>query len=396
MSRISRADPLAPPVLLFVVNHCRFLLSHRLGLVLEAREQGFDVHIATMAGPGVQTLRDLGFVWHELPLQVRSVNPAREIRTVVALTRLYRRLKPTLVHHVTMKPVAYGSLASRLARVPAVVNAVSGLGYLFLANGPGAAILRAATLTMMRVGFSRPGLRVIVQNENDARDLVDSGAVAYDQLVLIPGSGVDLNVFAPQPEPAGPSVIVLASRMLRDKGVGEFVQAARILRQRRVGARFVLVGDPDENNPRSLDTSDLLRIRREEPVEWWGYQEDMASVMRDSHIICLPSYREGLPKVLVEAAAAGRPIVTTDVPGCRDVVDHERNGLLVPPGDGEALANALERLARDPALRAQMGVEGRRKAEEQFSLSKIVASHLQLYQDLLRVTAVEASRVVRS
>jgi glycosyltransferase involved in cell wall biosynthesis len=299
----------------------------------------------------------------------------QEARALAEIVRLYRALRPDLVHHVALKPVIYGSIAARRAGVPAVVNAMAGLGYVFSSQDLKARLARPLVASALRALIEGPRARLILQNRDDAEHL---GA---RNPVIIPGSGVDLDAFAPSREPQGTPVVVLPARMLRDKGVVEFVEAARRLKQAGVAARFALVGAPDEENPARIPESQLRAWDAEGAVEWWGWREDMAAVFRESAVVCLPSWREGLPKALIEAAAAARPIVTCDVPGCRDVVAHGQNGLLVPPRDAQALAAALGKLLADPSLRNELGEAGRRRAER-FSTKRVVAQTLRLYAEI--------------
>lgn len=371
-----------PKRVLFVVNDPAFFLSHRLPLGLAARERGYDVHVATGPGAAASEVRAQGFPFHEVPLSRSGRRPDAELRAIAALYKLFRELAPDLVHLVTIKPVLYGGIAARLARVPAVVSAVSGLGYVFIQRGARATATRAAVRAMYRVALGARRGRTIFQNGEDLDDFVAHKSVRRDHTVLIRGSGVDLARFRPTPEPPEPLVVMLPSRMLWDKGVGEMVEAARSLRAKHPRVRFVLVGDTDPN-PASIPRATLEGWRDEGVVEWWGFRRDMPDVLAQAHVVVLPSYREGLPKGLIEAAAAGRPIVTSDVPGCREVVRHEDNGLLVPVKDAVSLAAAIDRLLADPDLRRRMGARGRERAVEEFSVEGVVESTMSLYRDLL-------------
>lgn len=303
---------------------------------------------------------------------------------MTALLQLYRRLRPAMVHHVTVKPVLYGGIAARLARVPAVVSAISGLGYLFTDGfGIRRRLLRQVAVALYRVALRHPNCKVILQNPDDAAALRSTQALGCQQEVMIRGSGVDLGRFSPCPEPNGGALIVLPARLLRDKGVQEFVEAARLLKRRRVEGRFALVGCLDLGNPSGLAEEDIRGWCEQGIVEWWGHQADMSSVLAASHLVVLPSYGEGLPKALVEACASGRAVVTTDVPGCREVVCEGANGLLVPPRDSVALANAIELLLGDAGERVRMGRRGRERAEAEFSIEEVVRRHLETYEDLL-------------
>lgn len=371
--------------LIFVVNDASFFLSHRLPLALAARRAGYEVHVATPPhAAAVAQIRLHGFVFHPLPLVRCGMRPWQELRTLMALLRLYRRVRPDIVHHVTVKPVIYGGIAARLAAVPAVVSAVPGLGYLFIAAGPVAALRRAAAILLYRFALRHPGGRVILQNPDDLAMLLQSKVVKPERITLIRGSGVDLADYRPEPEAPGLPMVVLAARMLRDKGIEEFVAAAQRLRAEGMAARFVLVGGADPGNPSAIPPRRLQAWADAGLVEWWGHREDMAAVFAQAHIVCLPSYREGLPKVLLEAAACGRAVVTTDVPGCREAVTHGDNGLLVPARDVAGLAQALRMLLEDADLRKRMGRRGRARAEAEFGVERVVNATLALYRDLGR------------
>jgi len=370
------------PRLLFFVNNPAFFLSHRLPLALAAREAGFEVHVATMAGPAVADVVAHGLIHHVVPLSRSGMRPWTEAHSLWAFWRLLRRLRPALVHCVTIKPVLYGGIACRLARVPAYVAAVSGLGYVFLQDSGVRGLMRRVALVLYRAALGHPNSRVIFQNESDRDVLLQAGAVRPEQVVLLRGSGVDLAHFAPTPWPREPVTVVMAARLLRDKGVGEFVEAARVCAAQGAGLRWILAGSPDPGNPASVDPTALSAWQAAGWIDWVGECQDVAGLYAQAHIVVLPSYREGLPKSLIEAAACGRPVVTTDVPGCRDAIEPGVSGLLVPPRDARALADAVLRLAQDAALRERMGAAGRRLAERDFGLQSIVQAHLDLYAEL--------------
>lgn len=369
-----------PPKLLFLVTEDWYFVSHRLPLAVAARQVGYEVMVVTRLGKHGRTIRNAGLRLIPIELSRRGKNPFSEIMLVAGLTTIYRRERPDIVHHVAMKPVLYGSLVARLAGVRHVVNALAGLGWLFTSESRLAAVLGRGVRFAFRKLLNRGA--VIVQNWDDMKWLIDLG-IESNRIYLIRGSGVEVNRFAPTPEPDGKPVVLLASRMLWDKGVGEFVAAARNLKQRGLAARFVLVGDPDPANPASISPSLLESWHAEGVIEWWGHRNDMAQVFAQSHLVCLPSYREGLPKVLLEAAACGRPIVATDVPGCREIVRHGENGLLVPPRNAEALAEAVETLLCDPVLRKRMQARGREIAVTEFSEQVVIQETLRVYRELL-------------
>lgn len=389
--RVSRAGSGAGCRLLFVGNMPSFFVSHRLRLALAAQAAGYEVHVATPPGPGLETIEAAGIPCHLFPLNRSGTEPWAEVQTLSALAGVYRRVRPDLAHHVALKPVAYGGLVARALRVPAVVHALAGLGYSFTSRSLRARLLAASIPSLLRAACVAPNARILVQNPDDRAFCQHRLRAAPEQISLIKGSGVDLERFRPSPEPEGPVRVVLPARMLWDKGVHEFVEAARILQdraQRGGGPQVVLtlVGGTDLENPSAVPRERLLTWKNQGLVEWWGHREDMAEVMAQAHVVCLPSYREGLPKALVEAAAAGRPIVTTDVPGCRDVVTR-RNGLLVEARSGQALAEAIDRLARDSELRSEMGAAGRSLAEEELGIEAVIEQTLEVY-DLARASAL--------
>jgi glycosyltransferase involved in cell wall biosynthesis len=368
--------------LLFVVNVDWFFLSHRLPIARAAAEAGYDVTVAAADTGQAGRIRAAGLRFVPLELSRKGIGPVSEARALARLVSLYRRERPDIVHHVTIKPVLYGSLAARAAGVPVVINAVSGLGYAF--TGEGRRTLRAVVQSLYRAGLSNPRAHTIFQNPDDMELFVSRRLLRAPQAVLIRGAGVDCAEFRVRPEPAGPPIVLLPARMLWDKGVGAFVEAARLLRARAVPARFVLVGDSDPGNPTAVPVSTLEAWVREGVVEWWGARDDMPDVLSQAAIVVLPSRREGLPKVLLEAAACGRAIVATDVPGCREAVLHGRTGLLVDYGDSAALAEAIAQLAAEPALRTKYGRAGRALAEREFAVERVVSETLALYRRVLR------------
>lgn len=370
--------------ILYVVNDANFFLSHRLPLALAAQGEDFEVHVATPLSDDVEKIHAAGFTFHPIPLTRRGAHMGEELASVIALYRLYRKVKPDLVHLVTIKPVLYGGIAARLASVPAVVSAVTGLGYVFIAQGLKASLLRTAVKGTYRFALGHANGRVIFQNPDDRSSFLMSKLVDTRQTVLIKGSGVDMAQFSPAPESPGAPLVVFAARMLWDKGVGEFVDAARRLCDRGIKARFALVGDTDSGNPAAVPKSQLESWQQSGVVEWWGQYTNMPMVFAQSHIVALPSaYGEGVPKVLIEAAASGRPIVTTDTPGCREIVRHGENGLLVPVRNVAALAEALRRLIEDAELRRRMGAKGREIAMAEFSVERVVGETLDVYRQLL-------------
>jgi glycosyltransferase involved in cell wall biosynthesis len=369
--------------LLIVVNVAWFFVMHRLPIALMARERGVEVHVACGEGDGADDVRAAGFPFHLLPLTRAPLAPLRDLQSVFAMARLYRKLRPDIVHHVTLKPVVFGSFAARLAGVPAVVNAFAGLGYVFSGTSFLARVRQRAMQCLIALAVRPRRQAVVFENHDDFSLLTSTGAVPRLRSIVISGIGVDTSVYHPADELPGTPTVLLASRMLREKGVEYFVEAARQLKARGVTARFVLLGLPDLFNPGGIKEDQLRKWSAEGVVEWLGFRRDMPRALQEAHIVCLPTYyREGVPRVLMEAAACGRPLVATDMPGCRDIVQHEINGLLVQPHDVTGLAEALERLIRDRDLRMRFGASGRLLAEQRFALSGVLEQFWELYGSL--------------
>lgn len=369
--------------LLFNVNAAWFFISHRLEIARAARDAGFEVHVSAdiESSEEAEQLRREGIQFHRVRLRRGGLNPVRDLLYFNQLRSVMRAVRPDLVHNVTVKPIVYGTIGARSLGVHGIVNAVSGLGYAFTGQRS-RWLISHLVKTAYRLALNRPDLRVIFQNRDDLQTFIDAGLVESQQTVLIRGSGVDLDTFIFAEEPAGPPVIVLPGRMLRDKGVMEFVEAARLLRNRGRDGDFILAGKIDEGNPASLRAEELARLGLESGVRWVGHVADMAALYRRAHIVCLPSYREGLPKALLEACATGRAIVATDVPGCREAVRHGENGLLVEARNSGALAEALDLLLEDAELRRKMGAAGRRRAEQEFDVCEVVRATLNVYNGL--------------
>ncbi len=371
------------PKLLFTDGDDGFFLSHRMAVARAALDAGFDVAVACPVAAHGDAIRAQGVRVLPVPMKRGRVAPLSDLRALAALWRVYRVERPDLVHHVAMKPVLFGGAAARFAGVPASVGALTGLGYAFSSSDPRARLLRPLLRGALRWVLGARGSLCLTQNPDDSAFIAGLG-VDRRRIAVIPGSGVDTARFAPTPEPDGPIRVAMVSRMLWDKGVGEFVAAARLARPRDPDLRFVLVGAPDESNPAAVPAARLEAWRGEGLVEWRGRSADIAAVWRESHIAVLPSYYgEGLPKSLLEAAACGRPIVAADAPGSREIARDGETALLVPPRDADALAGAVLRLAGDAALRARLGAAGRALVEREFSEARIAAETLALWRRLL-------------
>lgn len=369
--------------LLFVVNDTSIFASHRLPVAVAARRAGYDVHLAALDAGRREVLREHDITFHPVSVDRTGLNPGNDLRLLFEVGRTVRAVRPTLMHTVTIKPVIYGGIVARLLGVPSLVSAVTGLGQVFTDERSMPLPVRTLARSLYRFALNHKNSRTIFQNPDDRAFMVDAKLVSPGRTALIRGSGVDMTCFTPRPEPTGPAVVILPGRLLWDKGVGEFVEAARILREANLDARLALVGEPPPHNRGSVPQDTIEGWVRDGLVEWWGHQSDMPEIYARSHIVCLPSYYgEGVPRALIESAACGRPIVTADTPGCREVVCDGANGMLVPPRAPQALADALRQLLLDPARREAMGRRGREIAVAEFSVERVVEATLKVYAGL--------------
>ena len=380
------ATPRARPKLLYLVSEDWYFVSHRLPLALAAQAAGYDVSVAARVGKDGDTIRTAGLRLLPITFERSGLGPVSEARTLAQLVALYRQERPDIVHHVAMKPVIYGSMAARASGVRGVVNALMGLGYVFSSDSAKARALRPIVSTALKAALRGPNTRVVVQNQDD-KALIERQRLARPRdMRLIRGSGVDPQDFPVVPSPAGTPLIILPARLLNDKGVNEFVAAAQLLKSQGVNARFVLVGDPDPINPASISKATVEAWVASGAVEHWGWrpQSSMPDLLASCQVVCLPSYREGLPKALLEAAACARAIVTTDVPGCREIVQHGVNGWLVPARDAMALAAALREAIEKPELCQRYGLAGRAMVEQELTTQHVVDQMLAVYGEFDR------------
>lgn len=369
--------------LLMMANTDWYIYNFRLPIAQRTREMGWQVVLVSPSGEYTSQIQAHGFRWLPIRMGRRGISILPEWNTLRQITGIYRREAPDIVHHFTMKPVLYGSLAARSAGIRYVVNTVAGLGYLFGSERYDMRIARALLGPVFRHALSGKRVRVVFENQADREYMVARRFVPQHRTSVIQGAGVDLDRFQPSPEPSDPCSVIMASRLLWDKGIKEFVEAARILRENRAQVRFVLVGEPDPGNPSSVPKARIQAWVEEGLIEWWGRRSDMPTVFAQSHIVALPSYREGVPTVLLEAAASGRPVVATDIPGCRAAVKDGVTGILVPPKDPQALAAAIGRLIRDPQQRRELGWRGRELMEERFDELHIVEATVEIYEELM-------------
>lgn len=384
ISRCAAASTSVRPRVAIVTNADWFFLSHRLAIARALRDAGCEVLVIAgdERGYGPRIAAE-GFRFLPLFIARGSTSPQLELRTLRDLIGHYRRERPVLVHHVAQKAVIYGSIAAYVARVPAVINAVAGQGSIMRAKGVRGEVIRFLARVAYRRVFAGDRTRAIFQNPADMETLVANGVIPRERAVLIRGSGVNTERFVPTPEPSDAPTILFASRLLWSKGLGELVEAKRLMRESGVEARILVAGAPDRENPECVPEAVVRGWEADGMIDWIGESEDMPAVFRQVHVVALPSWDEGAPKVLLEAAAAGRAIVTTDIPGCRQIVRDGVNGFLVPPRDPVALAHALTDLITKPALRARMGAAGRAIAIAEFDEAIIVAQTLAVYRELL-------------
>ena len=367
--------------ILFVVNVDWFFISHRLPLALEALKKGYEVHLACGISDKKEYLEKLGIKVHPLNLSRSGTGIKGELKAFIEIYNVLKKVTPDIAHFVTIKPVLYGGIASRFFGGFRKVFAISGLGFVFVAQTLKAKIVRTIVRAMYKIALGGKNSHVIVQNPEDKKVILSFNVTEDKNITLIKGSGVDLEQYFYKISENNIPKIVMASRLLKEKGVFEFAQAAKILENKNLKVEFELYGEIDEGNPNSLTKTDLEKISKIGNFEIKGFSSDIKSVFQKSDIVVLPSYYgEGLPKVLIEAAACGRAVVTTDVPGCRDAIEPNVTGLLCEVKDTESLASVIEKLILDKDLRNSMGKEGRKLAEQEFDINKVVEKHFDIYE----------------
>lgn len=372
---------------LFIINVDWFFISHRLPIALKALNDGFSVSIACHFTSHREELQKMGFNTIEVPFSRSGAGLISEIRTLLRLRRAISTEKPSIVHAVTIKPVLYAGVVLKTVsnKIP-FVAAISGLGYVFTAESVRAKVTRVLVSLFYKVSLSQKNKMVIFQNSSDESILTDVAKLTYHQKTLIKGSGADLDTYVYQPEPTLAHVrVVMACRLLREKGVYEFVDAAQQVKLKYPQSEFWLVGSPDLENPNTVSQTEIDQWIKQDIITYLGHRTDIPDIFLSSNIVCLPSfYGEGVPKVLIEAAACGRAIITTDNPGCRDAVIAGVTGLCVPIKDSTALANAILKLIDEPELRVKMGSAARKLAENEFDVRSVVNKHMEIYTQLLK------------
>ncbi len=369
--------------ILFFISADWFFCSHFIERAMAAQREGFDVLVVTNVDKHRNKILDVNMRLIHIPMRRSSINPFAAVITLLRVMHVFHKEQPDLIHNVAIKPILIGSLAARLLGFSKVVNAVVGVGYAFTSMHLMPRIFRPILLISMRVLMNPSGSRVIFENRDDLLDFVHKGIVRQADSVLIRGAGVDPRKYKPALGLDGPPLVILAARLLWDKGISEFVSAAKSLKQRGFQVRFVIVGQRDIDNRACIDTATLEAWRNDGMVEFWGFREDIPQILSQASIACLPSYREGLPKFLLESMAASLPCVTTDVPGCREAVRNGDNGILVPVRNVIALADALETLLLNPTLGKNMGNRGRSRIESEFSQHVVINKTLSTYREML-------------
>jgi len=369
--------------ILFVFTEDWAFLSLFLDRAVAAKDAGYEVGVVVHCNKYEQKIKDYGLQVFPHNISRSGTNPLREISSILQMVKTFRSFRPTIIHLAALKPILIGSLASLFFPKSKIVNAPVGMGYIFSSSDRKARLLRPILRLVLRFVLGRKRTLTIIENSDDLQTLVDGKFVKKSQIILIRGTGVKLEDFIPTPEPAGQRVVLLVARMLRDKGVVEFVESARIIKRSHPDVNFWLVGDTDSGNPTSLSGEQIRAWESEGLVSWFGYREDVPQLLQQCHIVCLPSYREGFGKVLIEAGAAQRAVVTTNVPGCRESIENGCNGLLVEPRDSVALATALITLIDNEEMRTAMAAEGRHRVETQFSSDIINAQTLAVYKQVL-------------
>lgn len=357
-----------------------FFISHRLPLAEAALRDGYKVYLACKDTGRKSEIVSRGIEFINLDISRSGLNPIFELKLLFNLFRLYYRISPSVVHHVTLKPVIYGSIVAKFLKIHAVVNAISGLGYYFTSSEK--KLVKKVMIFFMRFGFNRKNISLIFQNINDTDELRTLNVISKEnKLFWIKGSGVDLNVYKSSSFPNFNRVkILFPARMLWDKGVRELYTASFLLKNKyKHEIQFILVGMADTENKAGVSEKFLYDWQDADYIIWLGYQRNMLPIYEDSHIVVLPSYREGMPKTLIEACAMGRAIVTTEAFGCKDCVEHGINGLKVPVKDAQSLADAIEILINDHSLIMKMGSASRTKAEQEFDIKDVISAHLEIY-----------------
>ncbi len=369
--------------ILFIISEESYFMSHRLNLAIEALEKGYKVGLLCNRGKNIHSIKEKGIEVFNFSLSRTSLSPLNHLKTIIKISKTFKLFKPDLIHAVAIKPVIFSSLVTKFHDVEGRVFALGGLGFIFSSNRFLAKLLRPFIVLFLKYCLSGRKTRLIMQNKDDCKKVWDLKLIEKNKTRLIEGAGVDTDLFLPEEESQEMPTVILPARLLWDKGIGEFVEAAKIIKSKSISARFILVGSQDLHNPENIKSQVIDKWVDQGLVEYWGFSDDMPKIMREASIVCLPSYREGLPKVLIEAASCAKPIVTTDVPGCKEVVSHGVNGYLVKEKESKDLAIFLEELILDRNLRNSMGQEGRKIVLDRFAEDLITEKTRKVWEEVL-------------
>lgn len=365
-------------VLVYFVNVDWFFVSHRLEIALESKNQGYEVHIIAGFTSHKESLENYGFIVHDINLSRSSKSFLKETKVLFESYRILKKINIDILHLISIKPIIYGGLISKILRIKKIVYSFPGLGHIFTSNSISNYILRVTSLLIYRLILKNKKSYVILQNKHDRDYLLSKKILRKENIIMIYGSGVHLDKFSFSNEPEGIPVVMMISRLLKEKGVIEYLESIDQVKRSFPEVKFVLVGGFDDN-PGSLSIRDIEEYIDLNKVEYWGKKENIYDTIKLSSIVVLPSYREGLPKVLIEAGASGKPIVTSDVPGCKDAIIENSTGLLVPPKKINDLSEAIIFLLKNKDIRIQMGKNGRKLAEEKFNIQSVIEKHINIY-----------------
>ncbi len=374
--------------ILFVVNELNFFLSHRLSIAKEASKKGYLVHLAIenkkLTKVENEHLKD--FQIHNYHVSRSNLNVIFEIYTFISLFLLIKRINPQLVHLITMKPIIYGGIINRILNIKSQVISVTGMGYIFINKKKlRIKLLNFLVKNLLKFAINHKNQKIIVQNNSDLQEFLRIKKISNKNFILIPGSGVNLNLFNYVPENEKNNLIIMVCRLLKDKGVYEFIEAEKKIRNKNIKARFWLVGNIDPSNPSSLSSKDIEKIKEDSKVKFLGFRKDISRLYKYSNIAVLTSYREGFPKSLIEASACGRPIITTDVPGCRDSIINNVTGILINKKNSQQLCDAIELLLKNDTLRKKMGYQARINAENNYNINDVITKHMEIYNNLINL-----------
>lgn len=368
--------------IIFLVNTDSFLVSHRLPIADKMLKSGYEVHIATEFSKYKDMLIKKGFKVHNINFNRNSMNLLRSLFVLFQIIHLIFKLKPDILHLISLKPIIFGGLVTFIFPIKLLVFSITGLGSMFIENSFFYKIRLFFFTFLYRIVFLNSNLKVILQNNDDLKYLASKAKLNKNKVVMIKGSGVNLNDYKPSKIPKKFPIILMASRLIKDKGVVEFIKAAKYLKKKKFKGEFYLVGDVDFNNPSAVSKNLISLNHKKKILRYFKYRIDISKFIKKSTIVVLPSYREGFPKILMEAAACGRPIITTNVPGCKDAIINNKTGILVPPKNYKALGDAINKLSQDKKKIEKFASEARKYAIANFSIKDVISKHILIYKKL--------------